>query len=250
MRVLERFTGAAILLSLVFGVGTTSSASAAVLFFEDFESSLDPRGSIIGLSPPPYFGLVTGSLLDPSGNAGNTGVGHSQTYSGSSDVLPQRLYDLYQLRLDLRGYKDIKLSFNYGIDIPFFFDVFGVLAYLDVGGEPLGALVEPTPVSGFPANTVFAFTPTNVQAINGERITAAKAVFEFAPGIDDQQAFIQIGLAQSSATTGGNGFFIDNVEVEGTRIPTPAPVPATLYLLGFGVVGVLGFGRYCRRLQA
>jgi hypothetical protein len=239
------------MLSLACGIGFAGTAGAALLFSEDFESGLDPRGSIIGISPG--FGLVTGSSLDPSGDAANTGVGHSGPYANSSHTPAQQMYDLYQLELDLRGFEDIKLSFNYGIEVLDFFDVFGVLAYLDVGG----ALVEPTPdLSGFPANQTFVFTaPTDVQAITGTRVNPTRAVFEFAPGINDRVAIIQIGLAQNSITlpaggVNGAGIFIDNILIEGARIPTPAPVPATLSLLGFGLLGLLGFGRYRLRSQS
>jgi len=195
-------------------VSCAMPANAISLFSQDFESgSLTPSESITAASPG--FGVTNTS---PLGN-GTFGVGHESGYVNGGD----NFTDFYQLSLDLTGFFNTQLSFDFNIDTESCCDEFGVA----VDGTAI------IPSSGYTPNNAFDGTFPNDPSTSGISGTASgTAIFDLS-AFDGQTIDVQIGLAPDPSVT-EPGFFIDNVNVSAEPVPFEAE----------GTMGLVALGSY------
>jgi hypothetical protein len=227
MKTFQHYRRAGLGLGLATGMTVIGSSNAAIIFSQDFEAGLGAGESVVALSTG--FGLTDAATL---GN-GTFGIGHTEDYANRDSGDPDQLWDYYSLTVDLGGFSATTLSFDYSIETEDIFDEFGVYT---------GPTIALVPISGFPSSDdSFNFPPFGLAASG---IWSGTALFDLSP-FDGSSVTISIGLSQDASVV-DTGTFIDNVLIEGTPDETPMPIPATLPLLGLGLVGLAGL-RWRRR---
>lgn len=206
-----------ILGALVFLFGVTGSASADIRFQEDFDSSSPgfSAWTIIDYDGDNTWEEASGSGNLVPGGSGNAAAADAwYSWSGMNDVL-------WSPSIDVSGYKDITLTT-------------GVAVVDSAGGYEYAAILlkaDDWTVSREWTSWV------------DEDYTNEAASWDITNFLEGASSF-KVGF-WLYAESGSYGYFgADNIEVTGN----PVPIPGAVWLLGSGLIGLVGLGR--RKLKA
>ncbi len=208
-------------IALVSVLGTMVAAANAQVFFQDFESGLGASESTGGI-----FVINNTNPL----NNGTMMMGHRDNYTDNE-------YSFYQVVLDLTGFTNVSMSFDYVGSFETHFDRFNVLAATGAINPPNG-LLNPTAVSDMqfidlgddhhPNLGFFAYDSST--ASGGAGGTARFDLSAF----NNQMVTLRFQFGSDFSIT-DDGFNMDNLTVNAEAVPEPA----TLAILGAGALALL-----------
>jgi len=244
---------------LIFGMAAAASATTISYWEDDFESyanqaAFDAAWLIVGGTQPTWSSdqstSPTHSILEPAGSPGRviSATTYADTINGS-DAQPLVLeYDIYINPNDLtssRRYVEMRQSV-------------GVLSIFAIGLSNLGGLDN----TKFGFRNQFTWTQLAANRLAGWNHVMAQIDTQkihitinndptesfFRNSVDDfGTLFLGSGFSNNTVEP-FNGFtYIDNLSVS---VAEPIPEPATMLLLGTGLVGVAGAARRRKKNQA
>ncbi|MEZ5329587.1 MAG: LamG-like jellyroll fold domain-containing protein [Verrucomicrobiales bacterium] len=185
-------------------------ASGEEVFKQDFENGLGTNESISG-----KFSINdTNDAL----NNGTKMMGHAEPY----DSLPS--YSYYDLTLDLRGYEDVSMTFDFTGGIEAEFDGFNLLASESGLFSPPEGLIDPTAASDFQYQVLQQHGASSPEigpdawaSPAGSDVESVSAAFDLSQ-FSEKKVTIRFQFGTDAAAW-GDGANFDNILVEGTALP-------------------------------
>lgn len=196
---------------LLGAVLAASAADAAVIFSQNFQNGLGANETVSG-----RFSAAQGRM------------GHAEGYRNNE-------YSYYQLALDLTGFTDALMQFDFSIDSEVNFDGFNVLASTDTAFDAKTELLVPQDPT-FYGKVRGGFVRLGDYAVSG--LVSGKPKFDLS-----QFAGQTVNLRfqfQSDYFAFKPGVRMDNLEITGDPVGGAAiPEPSTWALMigGFGLAG-------------
>ena len=180
------------------------------VFSQNFENGLGPNEFISG-----NFSINDSN--DPLNN-GTKMMGHAEAY----DSLPS--YSFYDLTLDLRGFTEATLTFDFTGGIEAAFDGFNLLASTTGAFSPPDGLLDPTAGSELQYGVITVHGASSPElgaeawssSVDSE-VESAEGVFDLS-AFDEQKVTIRFQFGTDAAAW-GDGANFDNIVVEGTALP-------------------------------
>ncbi len=211
--------------TLILVLAGLVNANADTIFEQDFENGLGPRERVLG----------SWSINDthPVLNNGTMMMGHSEAYGVAGQPVQatpaENFYAYYEVTLDLRGFEDVVLTFDFIGNIEQDFDGFNVIGvawngFIAPTLAPPTGLLNPTAASGlqyrgltFHADSSLELGPTAWSSPVEGTTYNLTAIFDLG-AFDDGKVTLRFQFG-TDALWGGQGANFDNILVEGTRLP-------------------------------
>ena len=218
--------GKKVLCAMLLVLAVTGTAQADLIDFEGF-APLTPLGSV-----PTASNIVTFSVGTPGGgDAFVAEVGNPQTAFVPNDT-PAAATAGERFLTDETAGPSAKLDYFMEFDTPVLELSLDLYDYRYDGGPRIGDTATLTVFSDLFGTEV----GSDIFTIPRERIEEGNVV-----ALSILSPVASIMSASLVFSTGDVGTGIDNVEF--TTAPVPTPEPATFFLLGSGLAGLLGFRR-------
>lgn len=196
-----------------------SGAFAQTIFTQDFESG------VLG-SNESVFGNFSINDTNTPLNNGTLMMGHAEAYGplgGGETPLPS--YSYYQIALDLRGWTDAELRFDFTGGIEKAYDGFNLVASTTGELSPPEGLLDPTAGSGLQYGALDYHGQSSRQLgpiawsspEDPSVVASVAAVFDLSE-FDDQKVLLRFQFGTDSLE-GGDGANFDNIVIEGIALP-------------------------------
>lgn len=195
------------------------SAFSQVIFTQDFE------GGVLGPSESVFGNFSINDTNVPLNN-GTMVMGHAASYGpldGGDTPLPS--YSYYEIALDLRGWTDAELRFDFTGGIEKEFDGFNLIASTTGEISPPDGLVEPAVGSELQYGALIIHAQSSPQLgpvawsspADPSEVASVAAIFDLSD-FDDQKVILRFQFGTDSLE-GGDGANFDNIIIEGNALP-------------------------------
>ena len=179
-----------------------NEARAAIAFSQNFESGLGPNETT--------YGSFRINNTNAPINNGTLMMGHPSNYASYE-------YSFYEVRLNLSGYQQTRLQFDFRAQIYTHYDRFNVQASTCPINPPNNTI---TPLSGMTYWTDHTHRPElGISYFDSSREQTGTAVFDLSPFDRSPSVCVRFQFGSDSGSFGfAPGINIDNVQVTGTAL--------------------------------